>query len=232
MNHRSEDPTDLPPLGAPSIPCLVFSILFLEPCPRFPLYFFWLVYCLFKNVAASGLGCSTQHLPCRTQIFCCGACALVVAWGSVVEARRLRCSEACGILVPRPRIEPESPALGGRFLITGPPGESLLPCFGRTYPPRGSAWEKMNAGSWHCMLHVEHVYLFMCLASLGLSCSTKDLPSSLMHVVSLMTACRLLVVSCGIEFPDQGSNLDPLHGELGVLATGPPGKFLWHYKLL
>ena len=25
-------------------------------------------------------------------------------------------------------------------------------------------------------------------------------------------------------FPDQGSNLGPLHWELGVLAIGPPGK--------
>ena len=32
------------------------------------------------------------------------------------------------------------------------------------------------------------------------------------------------VVACGIEFPDQGSNLGPLHWECGILATGPPGK--------
>ena len=30
---------------------------------------------------------------------------------------------ACGILVPQPRIEPESPALQGRFLTPGPPGK-------------------------------------------------------------------------------------------------------------
>ena len=30
----------------------------------------------------------------------------------------------------------------------------------------------------------------------------------------------------GIEFPDQGLNLGPLHGEQGVLATGPPEKLL------
>ena len=34
------------------------------------------------------------------------------------------CPVACGILVPRPGIEPTSPALEGRFLITGPPGKS------------------------------------------------------------------------------------------------------------
>ena len=32
---------------------------------------------------------------------------------------------ACGILVPRPGIEPASSALEGGFLTTGPPGKSL-----------------------------------------------------------------------------------------------------------
>ena len=31
----------------------------------------------------------------------------------------------------------------------------------------------------------------------------------------------------GSEFPDQGSNLHPLHGEHGVLTTGLPGKPLF-----
>ena len=59
--------------------------------------------------------------------------------------------------------------------------------------------------------------LFIYLAVLGLSCSTQDLRSSLWHTGSL-------VVECGIQFPDQGSNLGPLHSEHGVLATGPSGK--------
>ena len=33
-------------------------------------------------------------------------------------------SLACGILVPQPGIKPASPALEGKFLITGPPGMS------------------------------------------------------------------------------------------------------------
>ena len=44
--------------------------------------------------------------------------------GSVVEARGLSCPTACGILVPRPRIKPASPALEGGFFTTGPPGKS------------------------------------------------------------------------------------------------------------
>ena len=30
----------------------------------------------------------------------------------------------------------------------------------------------------------------------------------------------------GSQFPDQGSNLHPLHWECGILTTGPPGKSL------
>ena len=39
--------------------------------------------------------------------------------------------------------------------------------------------------------------------------------------------CQVLVVACGIQFPDQGSNLGPLHWEHRVLATGLPGKPLF-----
>ena len=35
---------------------------------------------------------------------------------------------------------------------------------------------------------------------------------------------QVLVVACGILFPDQGLKLGPLHQELGILATGPPVK--------
>ena len=37
-------------------------------------------------------------------------------------------------------------------------------------------------------------------------------------------ARRLFVVVCGIQFPDQGWNLGPLHWECHVLAAGLPGK--------
>ena len=52
----------------------------------------------------------------------------------------------------------------------------------------------------------------------------QDLQSSLQHAVSLVVAYKLLVAACGISFPDQESNQGPLHWELRVLATGPPGK--------
>ena len=41
------------------------------------------------------------------------------AWASLVVVCGLSCPTACGILVPRPGIEPTQPALEGRFLTTG-----------------------------------------------------------------------------------------------------------------
>ena len=43
------------------------------------------------------------------------------------------------------------------------------------------------------------------------------------HTGVLVAACGLLVVTCGIWFPDQGLSLGPLHWEKGVLMTGPSG---------
>ena len=60
----------------------------------------------------------------------------------------------------------------------------------------------------------------MALGIVSLHCDMRDL--WLWHLNS--------VVACGIEFPDQGLNLGPLHGEHGVLATGPPEKLLmWSF---
>ena len=106
---------------------------------------------LFLFLAALGLSCSMQDLCCgmqdlslrcvgsslwHTGFSSCGAQAperacsrargLCSLWhtGSLVEAHRLSCPMACGILVPQPGIEPASPALEGVFLTTGPPGKS------------------------------------------------------------------------------------------------------------
>ena len=62
---------------------------------------------MFIYLAVLGLGCSTWDFHCDL-------------WGSVTVARALSvvacslsCSMAWGILVPRPGIEPASPALQG-----------------------------------------------------------------------------------------------------------------------
>ena len=62
-------------------------------------------------LAALGLSCGAQALLLRRT-------------SSVVVARGLSCPAACGNLVPRPGIEPTSPALEGGFFTTGPPGKS------------------------------------------------------------------------------------------------------------
>ena len=41
--------------------------------------------------------------------------------GSVVATLKLSFNEACGVLAPRPGIDPEFPALQEGFLTTGPP---------------------------------------------------------------------------------------------------------------
>ena len=91
--------------------------------------FIWL-----HGVLAVACGIFLCH-ACR--IFCCSVYSLVVLlalrsiWASVLAAPVLSCSEACGILAPRPRIEPVASALQGRFLTTGPPGTSpCLPMLG------------------------------------------------------------------------------------------------------
>ena len=48
---------------------------------------------------------------------------IYLAASGLIAAHMLRCSMACGILVPWPGIEPASPALQGRFLTTEPPGK-------------------------------------------------------------------------------------------------------------
>ena len=70
------------------------------------------------SVAALGSRCVVWDLSLRrTDSQSCGA-------GSVLVAVWLSCPSACGILVPRPGIEPDSPALQGGFLTTEPPGKS------------------------------------------------------------------------------------------------------------
>ena len=69
----------------------------------------------FLNMFVYLFGCvgSLQHLgSLRSTLFLCTGCPVV--------AHRLNCPSAWGIFVSQPGIEPESSALGSRFLITGP----------------------------------------------------------------------------------------------------------------
>ena len=48
------------------------------------------------------------------------------AWGCKVRRNLATKQQQCGVLDPRPGIEPASPALQGRFLINGPLGKSQV----------------------------------------------------------------------------------------------------------
>ena len=64
----------------------------------------------------------------------------------------LSCSTACGILVPQPGIEPESPPWQGRFLTSGPQGKSPYGYFKSMvftlalFCLPGNIWQCLNAG--------------------------------------------------------------------------------------
>ena len=53
-------------------------------------------------------------------MFVASSGSLLQLMGSLVVVYMLSCSLLCGILVPKPGIKPEFPALQGRILTTGP----------------------------------------------------------------------------------------------------------------
>ena len=71
-----------------------------------------------------------------------------------------------------------------------------------------SLWTAWKSGHWTVLIIIEEWK------------QRKDVPENYGYEKSFY----FWSVACGIYFPDQGSNLDPLHWESRVLATGPPGK--------
>ena len=74
--------------------------------------------------------------------------------------------KACGILAPRPGIEPAPPALEGKVLTTGPPGKSLqliligLVC--KTHQDNGHKLHNMSLPSSFTL----HGNVIICIGSL------------------------------------------------------------------
>ena len=88
------------------------------------------LHCGIQDLLLWRAGSSLQHVGFSLVVVCgllssCGVQAPGRV-GSVVVVHGLSCPVACGILVPRPGIEPTSLALEGGFLTTGPPGKSLF----------------------------------------------------------------------------------------------------------
>ena len=78
-------------------------------------------------IVAHGLLSSCAQAAERVGSVFCGMRALLLRCASsVVVAHTLSCPATCGILVPRPGVEPASPALEGGFLTTGPPGRTHI----------------------------------------------------------------------------------------------------------
>ena len=81
---------------------------------------------VFFFLAVLGLNCSMQVLLIAERgLGYTGSAVAVLGFPLVLHG--LSCPAACGILVPRPWIEPTSPALEAGFLTTGPPGKFPIP---------------------------------------------------------------------------------------------------------
>ena len=89
------------------------------------LFFLFKLYLFIFGCVGSSLRHAGSSIVARGLLSRCGARA-PECLGSVVAVLWLSCPVACGILVPRPGIEPASPALEGGFATAGPPGKSLF----------------------------------------------------------------------------------------------------------
>ena len=109
------------------IHCL-HSLLFLF------IYFLYFFGCVRSQLEHAGSFIAPRRLlsSCALRVFSlqlwhvgsvvCGMRAPLLRHTGLVALRHV----GCGILVPRPGIEPASPALEGGFFTTGPPGKSRL----------------------------------------------------------------------------------------------------------
>ena len=64
--------------------------------------------------------------------------------GSLLVVLGFSCSKAWGILVPQPGIKTMSPALEGRFLITGLPGKSLRVIINLKFYTKSDHWSSIR----------------------------------------------------------------------------------------
>lgn len=109
---------DSPPVSRDAY-VLALVVQFLPCFER--LFSFFFIKNIHEFLSASGVRWGTQDCGAGAPCWDPGAPKRV---HSVVRALRPCCPVACGVLVPRPVIEPESPAVGGGLLTSGPPGRS------------------------------------------------------------------------------------------------------------
>ena len=111
-------------------------------------------------------------------------------------------------------------------ITCGPPSSARADGAGRKHvgrgrrevpPPRGIHFKfLMIPRTQHTLIFLLPHELFL---SRSLQFSFKKIFIWLCQV--LVAASKLLITARGIQFPDKGLKLGPLHAECGVLATGP-----------
>ena len=85
----------------------------------------------------------------------------------------------------------------------------------------------------HLLFSFFNIFLFIWLIRvLVAACGILNVRCIIVACKHLVISYELLIASFGIQFPDLGSNLGPLHWEPGVLATGPRGKSLFVFFFL
>ena len=133
-------------------------------------------------------------------------------FASLVTLHRTCCGELSGFIPGSLRQEVSEP--WGKLKLT--PGGPVWPL---PIPP-------LPSPLLHPLLFLKKkkksLLLFVCTGSLS-----RRACSLVFAVVCKTATCYSRTPSCGggIWLPDQGLNLGPLHWELGILATGPEGKF-------
>ena len=73
-----------------------------------------------------------------------------------------------------------------------------------------------------CLFNVTfyfQIFIYLFLNTYLPFCYLFGCTGSQLHIGSSVVACELFVMACGIQFPQQGLNLGPLHWECVVLAT-------------
>ena len=169
-------------------------------------------------VAVRGLLIAVASLVVEHRLQVCGLQQLWRA-GSVVVARRLSsCGARAQLLhgmrdLPRPGLEPVSPALAGRFLTTAPPGKS------------STAVLKHVQFSFFLNRNLLFIYLFnsFILAALGLRCCAWAFSSCGERRLLFVAVHRLLiaVASLTVEHGLQARGLQQLrHSGSVVVAHG------------
>ena len=119
---------------------LLIARLMVHEKKKYSFFFFLSLYCSFMMGELSRifslflLGVKNFFLFDCIGFSCSTTDLCFVMWGlllwltgfSLVVAHRLNCFTACGILVPRPGIEPAFPCAATWILTPGPPGKSSL----------------------------------------------------------------------------------------------------------